>query len=282
MGSVCVVSDSTADLPPGLAASHHIEVVPLRVLFGSEAYADGVDLTAEEFYRRLKLAKELPKTSQPSAGEFRAVYERLARDGRSVISIHISSKLSGTVASAEAARAMLPGADISVVDGLSASLGTGLLALRAAREAAAGRPKGEIVRLIEGLVQRLRVLFVVDTLEYLHKGGRIGGATALLGGLLSFKPILAIRDGRVEPLERVRTKPKAVERLIDLVAEDAAPGSQLNVGVLHGQAPGEADLLASRVQHRFACHELIVGEVGSVIATHAGPGVVGLVYYAEP
>ncbi len=282
MGAVRVVTDSTANLPKELAASLQIHVVPLRVLFGNEAFADGIDLTDEEFYQRLREAKVLPRTSQPSAGEFAEVYRRLAREGASIISIHISGKLSGTVASAEAARLMLPEAEITVLDTLSVSMGLGLLALRAAQAAQEGRPHGEIVEVVSQLSPRVRVMFVVDTLEYLQRGGRIGGAAALVGSLLSLKPILAVRDGRVEPLERVRTKAKAVERMLALMAEEVPAGARLHAAVLHGQAPAEATALAERLKVRFQPVEVFTGEVGPVLATHAGPGVLGVAFYCEP
>ena len=282
MGSVRVVSDSTANLPQELVAAHHIDVVPLQVLFGNDAYADGVDLNEEQFYRLLKESKALPRTSQPSAGEFAEVYRRLARDGHSIISIHISGKLSGTVASAEAACGMVPEANVTVIDTLSASMGHGLLVLRAARAAQEGRSHEEIVDLVRLLAPRVRVFFVVDTLEYLQRGGRIGGAAALLGSVLSLKPILAIREGRVEAIERVRTKPKAIDRLIALLSEEIPDGATLQAAVLHGRAPEDAAALAGRIAERFKPRELITTEVGPVIATHAGPGVVGAAFYVEP
>ncbi len=282
MGAVRVVTDSTANLPKELAASLHVHVVPLRVLFGNEAYADGVDLTDEEFYRRLREAKVLPRTSQPSAGEFAEVYRRLAREGASVISIHISGKLSGTVASAEAARLMLPEAEITVIDTLSVSMGLGLLVLRAAQAAQDGRSHGEIVQLVNQLSPRVRVMFVVDTLEYLQRGGRIGGAAALVGSLLSLKPILGVRDGRVEALEKVRTKAKAVERMLALMEEEVSAGARLHAAVLHGQAPAEAAALTERLKARFQPVEVFSSDVGPVLATHAGPGVVGIAFYVEP
>ncbi|MHB1004114.1 MAG: DegV family protein [Chloroflexota bacterium] len=281
MSGVRIVTDSTANLPDDLVASNRIDVVPLRVLFGNDAYRDGIDLTPDEFYKRLREAPALPHTSQPSAGEFKAVYERLLAEQAAIVSIHISGKLSGTVASAQAAQGMLPGADLTVVDTLSASMGLGLIVLRAAVAAREGRSPAEIVALVERLRHQVHLYFVVDTLEYLHKGGRIGGATALLGSLLNVKPILTLRDGQVEPLERVRTKARAIERLIGLVGEEVESGGSLRIAVLHGNAPGEAQALAEQIRGRFHPATLMSGEVGPTIATHTGPGVVGAAFYVE-
>lgn len=281
MGQVRVVTDSTSSIPRELAEKYHIEVVPLRVLFGNEAFAEDIDISKDEFYARLKQAKELPRTSQPSAGEFAAVYERLGREADGIISIHISSKLSGTFASAEAARAMLPGLKLNVIDSGVVSMALGLLVLRAAEAAAEGRSLDEVTALVETLRPRMRVSFVVDTLEFLQKGGRIGGAAALVGSLLHVKPILTLRDGRVEPLERVRTKRRAVERLIHLLKEETKAGGRLHIAVLHGQAPKEAEALVQRLCETFGLDEIHIGEVGPVIATHTGPGVVGVAYYVE-
>jgi DegV family protein with EDD domain len=267
-------------VPGDIVASHQIEVVPLQVLFGSDAYRDGVDISTYDFYRRLKEAKELPHTSQPSAGEFAEAYKRLTADGSSVVSIHISSKLSGTVASAQAARDMVLGGRVSVVDTMTASMAMGLVVIRAAEAARAGHSHEDVVALAEDLSTKVEIQFIVDTLEYLQKGGRIGGAAALLASMLSVKPVLTVREGRVEALERVRTKSKAVERLVERIG-DAAAGGRLHLAVLHGNAPAEANALAESLQARFNPVEIYTGEVGPTIATHTGPGVVGAAFYVE-
>jgi DegV family protein with EDD domain len=282
LGSIRVVTDSTANLPADLAASKGIEVVPLQVMFGSESFADGIDITNEQFYERLKQSKALPTTSQPAPGQFAATYRRLLNDGASsIISLHISHRLSGTYAAAVAGREMVPGAKIAVLDTLSVTLGLGILALRAAEAVAAGLSHEEVVALIARLAPRTRVIFVVDTLEYLQKGGRIGAASAFLGSLLSLKPILAVRDGLVQPVERVRTKSRALDHLAKLVAQEVQPGSAVRLVVLHGQALGEATDLAESLRKTFQIPDMLIGEVGPVIATHTGPGAVGVAYYTE-
>lgn len=282
MGRVRVVTDSTACIPPNVAAREHIEVVPLRVLFGNDAFAEGVEITIDEFHRRLKESKALPRTSQPSAGEFAQVYERLSAEGDSIVSIHISSKLSGTISSAEAAQNMLPQTNVSVVDSKLAAYSLGLVVVRAAEAANAGASHEEVVSLAEDLSSRVRLLFAVDTLEYLHKGGRIGGASAFLGSLLSVKPILTLRDGRVEPLERVRTKTKAVDRLVQLVTEDLERVELEEVHVLHTQCPEEAVAFRRRLETEFGWQGAGISEIGPVVATHTGPGAIGLTYLAKP
>ncbi|MHB1417222.1 MAG: DegV family protein [Chloroflexota bacterium] len=277
-----MVTDSTANLPDHLIERYSIEVVPLRVLFGNEAFAEGIDLSQDEFYKRLKEAPTLPRTSQPSAGEFAATYERLAQDGSAIVSIHISSGLSGTFASAEAAKGMVPNIKVSVVDTATTSMGLALIVVAAARAAESGKSYEEVLRVVGELVPRIRLMFAVDTLEYLQKGGRIGMATAFLGSLLSVKPLLSVRDGIVQPLERVRTKQRAVDRMVHLAAEEIPPGARVHMGVLHGQAPVEAAALIERVTERFKPVEVELGEAGPVIATHTGPGVVGLAFYVEP
>jgi len=283
LGNIRVVTDSLANLPADVAASKGIEVVPLQVIFGSEAFADGIDLTNEQFYERLRQSRALPTTSQPSAGQFAAVYQRLLSEGASsIVSVHVSRHLSGTYGAAVAGRELVPDARISVLDTLSITTGLGLLALRAADAVDKGMNHGQVVDLIESLSPRARVFFVVDTLEYLQKGGRIGAASAFLGSLLSLKPILAIREGVVQPVERVRTKSRALDHLAKLVAQEVPPGSVLHAAILHGQALEEATNLAERIHKNYRCQDLMIGEVGPVIATHTGPGVVGVAFYTDP
>jgi len=278
---VRIVTDSSAGIPRDLLEAYDITVVPLNVHFGRTTYQEGVDIDNAMFYRLLSEAEQLPTTSQPSAGQFREVYSRLTANGDSVISIHISSKLSGTYQSAMAAKAMLPEADITVVDTRSASMGHGLITLAAAEAVQKGKSRDEVIALVHRVMEGLQIVFVVDTLEYLQKGGRIGGAAAFLGTLLNLKPLLEIRDGRVEPLERVRSKEKAIGRALQVMAERFEGQGPLRMVVLHAQSPEEAEQLAQRVQERFDCSSLILGELSPVIGTHAGPGTVGLGGYAE-
>ena len=182
--------------------------------------------------------------------------------------------------SARAARRELPDVPIHVIDSYTLSVAQGLIAIAAARAAAAGQDAAEIVRLVEDLMSRTSLIFTVETLEYLHKGGRIGGATALLGSALRIKPILHIKDGQVEPLEKPRTRKKAVGRLLDLMAERVGAPEAVHAAVLHCDAPDEAERLAEQTAARFQCAELLTVEAGPIIGAHAGPGTLGVAFYA--
>lgn len=271
-----IVTDSTCDLPPEVVARYRIKIIPLQVIFGNETLRDGVDIAYEEFFRRLRLANTLPTTSQPPVGVFKAAFEECLQAGYEVLGIFISSRLSGTFATAEAAKELLPGEPITLVDSLSTSLGMGLQVIAAARAIEAGASREEAAALMMRLREKIRVYFTLDTLEYLHRGGRIGGAQAFLGTLLNVKPVLILRDGRVEAYERVRTKRKALERMMEAVLSEVGPEPSF-VGILHGEAEAEARALAEQVHARTRCRELMTSRITPVLATHTGPGVVGIV-----
>ncbi|MGH2370144.1 MAG: DegV family protein, partial [Chloroflexota bacterium] len=216
-----VVTDSLAWIPDDVATRHGIRVVPLHVTIGSEHFTETVDLTNQEFYRRLREAKTLPKTSQPSAGEFLDAYREVAQRADAIISVHASSKLSGTVRAAEAAattfRQERPDVRIETLDTQQACTAEGIVAIRAAEDAAAGAPFEAVLANARALMPKPRILFAVETLEYLAKGGRIGRARALLGGLLRIRPILTVVDGEVAVQDRVRTRAKATERILEVM-----------------------------------------------------------------
>jgi DegV family protein with EDD domain len=275
-----IVTDSTAYLPDEYARQHDIRVVPLYVHFGAEAFKEGIELSNEEFYRRLKEAPELPTTSQPSAGEFYEVFKELVEAGNEIVTLTISSKLSGTWNSAMAAKEMLPDAGISVIDSLSTSVGLHLMVEAAIQAASNGASRQEIVEQIEGIVPEMRLMFVVDTLEYLAKGGRIGNARAFMGTLLKVKPILALQEGAIEPLEQVRSKRKAKARMVEIVKEYVGSnGPQAKVGITNALVPEEAGVLGQEIQEQFGCCQPLMGELGPVLGTHTGPGVVGIASY---
>ncbi|MGB9723219.1 MAG: DegV family protein [Chloroflexia bacterium] len=282
MSAVALVTDSTAYLPPELIERYHITVVPLYVRFGEEVFRDGVDITPEAFYARLRTSPVMSATSQPSAGDFLEAYRRLIEGGASaIVSIHISTKMSGTVASALMAKEQIPEVPIWVVDSLSTSMGQGFQVLEAARRLEAGQPVEEVVRTVEALREHIRLLFVVDTLEFLHRGGRIGGAQAFLGSLLNLKPLLAVRDGQVDAVERVRTKRRAVQRMLEILTAEVGD-RPVRAAVIHGGSPEEGGLLSEEVRSRLNCHELYMAELSPVIGTHAGPGTVGVVICPVP
>jgi DegV family protein with EDD domain len=276
-----IVTDSTAYLPEATIRQHDIQVVPLCVHFGEEAFKEGVELSTEGFYRRLKEAPVLPTTSQPSAGEFHEVFKNLIDKGHEIVTLTISSKLSGTWNSAMAAREMLPEADITVIDSLSTSVGLQLMVEAVVEAISSGATREQIVNQIEAIKQEMYFLFAVDTLEYLAKGGRIGNAKALMGTLLKIKPILALQDGVIEPLEQVRSRRKALDRMLDLVAERMSDnGSQAKVAVTHALVPEEANECKRKLVKRLNCGEPLLAEIGPVIGTHTGPGVIGVAIYA--
>jgi DegV family protein with EDD domain len=275
------VTDSTAYLPEAMVRTHDIRVVPLYVHFGDKAFKEGVDMKNGEFFDRLKEAPELPTTSQPSAGEFHEVYKDLASAGHEIVTITISSKLSGTWNSATAAKEMLPHAGISVIDSLSTSVGLQLMLEAAIGAASEGATRGEIEDQIEQIRAKMKVLFVVDTLEYLAKGGRIGNAKAFLGTLLKVKPILVLQDGAIEPCEQVRSKRKALLRMLDLVEDHlGSQGPQAKVAITNALVPQEAEALAHELADRLSCSEPSIADIGPVVGTHTGPGVIGVGAYA--
>ncbi len=271
-----IVIDSTSYLPDDILHQYDIRVVPLNVHFGAErVFREGVDLSPTQFYKLLAESPVLPTTSQPSPGQFREVFAELTAAGHQVLCIVISSRLSGTHRSAIDAQRMLPDTDIVVIDSFSVAGGLGLMALTAAQMAATGYAMEEIVARMEQMKQDMRVYFVVDTLEYLQKGGRIGTAAALIGTLLQVKPILSIHEGIVQPLDKVRNKRKALRRLLEDFEMQAAPDQPVMCMLMHAQAPDEANSLAVEMPKRLRCEQMITVEVGAVVGTHAGPGVVG-------
>lgn len=275
-----IVTDSTADLPAELREALRIEMVPLTVHFGPESYKDGVEMDSEAFWRTLASSPHHPRTAQPSPGDFLEVYRPLAAQGYEILSIHLSAKLSGTIASAQVAAQMLPDAQITLLDTRSASLGLGLVALEAARLAQAGRSAAEILPHLEAIAGRMNVLFTLDTLEFLQRNGRIGKAQALLGGLLGVKPILHIDpEGVVAPVDKVRGRSRTLPRTLELLQERVPRGSRVRMAVLHTQAPEQAAEWLAAAKQIYEVEEALIAPIGSVIATHVGPGAIGFAFY---
>ncbi len=283
MSRVRIVTDSTADLFPQQLEEYKIGMVPLKVRFGEEVFRDGVDMTPEAFFEKLAVSTHHPSTSQPSPGEYAETYRRLLEEGaESIISIHLSSRLSGSFESARIARSMLEEADIEVVDSKLASMGYGLIVLEAARAAAQGAGKEEVLRLVTETLQRARIYFAVDTLEYLEKNGRIGRAQALLGSLLNIKPILTLdNDGYVAAREKVRGAKKVIPRLLEIIREHVPPGSRIRCAVVHGDAEDRALQVQAELEKTYQVDEVPLHWIGPVIGTHTGPGTLGIVYYPE-
>lgn len=281
MSMIKIVTDSTAYLSEDFVQEHDIRIVPLCVHFSDRDYKEGVDLSYEEFYDRLKEASQLPTTSQPSAGEFHEVFEELTAAGHEIVVITISSRLSGTWNSAMAAKDMIPEAEISVVDSLSTAIGLQLMVQAAVEAVDSGASRQQVVDRLEEVRDKILVLFVVDTLEYLAKGGRIGNAKAFLGTLLKVKPILVLQDGAIEPCEQVRSKSKAKARMLEIASEHLdGKASEAKVAITQALVPEEAAALAQQLQEMLGCPEPSIRPVGPVIGTHTGPGVIGVAVYA--
>ena len=278
---VAVVSDGTGSMTPSMGQEYGVHVVPIYISFGTKTYRDGVDLGPELFYRLLRDSKQLPTTSQPTSADFVQTYTKLAEQAEAIVSIHPSIKMSATVDSAQAASKELPDVPIHVIDSRSVSMGLGMISIAAARAAAAGQDAAQVVQLVEDLIPKMNIIFTVDTMEYLHKGGRIGGATALIGTALKVKPILHVNEGLIEPLEKPRTRKKALQRLMELVEERVGSSTAVHASVLHCAVPGDAAALSEQLNERFNCVELLTTEAGPVIGTHAGPGTLGVVFYTE-
>ncbi len=280
-----IVTDSSAHLPHEQRQKHDITVVPLKAIFGTTVYRDELDLTNEQFYTMLPKSKVHPTTSQPSAGEFMEVYKPLWEAGKEIVSLHLPSKLSGTYASACAAKTELEtqfkkALPLSIVDTPWLSMALGLLVIAAAQAAEAGKSREEVVATINALIPKLNLIFVLDTLEYLKRGGRIGGARAMMGTLLNVKPMLEIKDGLVEPLEQPRSRAKALKRLLEIM-EERSGHKPLHVSVLHAQSPDDAAVLEKEVRSQFQCKDFYMTEIGPVIGVHSGPNAIGLAFYTD-
>lgn len=279
MSKVVIVTDSTSDIPEELLSQYGIHVVPLKVMFGDDAFLDGVEITSAEFYDRLGRSAELPKTSQPSPNDFVLKYEQIVKlhPGSPIISIHLSSGMSGTYQSATIAVSLLESdADITVVDSKSASYGFGLLVVRAAQLAAEGKSRDEILQSVEELRQQRGLYFVVDTLENLQKGGRIGKAAAIVGTLLNIKPILSIdNEGIIYSVDKVRGHKKAMARVVDKFFEEFG-GRKVNVGIGHTANPSSADELLKVLRERFDIGEVVYSHIGAVVGSHVGFGTLAV------
>jgi DegV family protein with EDD domain len=270
---VHIVTDSTADLPDDLIANLPVTVVPLSVDIEGDIFFDGVNLTRDEFVGHLRRGV-FPKTSQPSIGAFQEVYQKLLDEGNDIVSIHIAPQLSGTYNSATQARSALDADAIHVVDSTSITMGIGFLVLEAAELVQQRKSASEVAAYVEQRKADVRIFATLETLEYLQKGGRIGRAAAMLGSALQLKPIVRVSNGAVEPVERVRTYRKALQRLSEIYSEHRPYD---RVAVLHLDAPHEADKLVERVRETDPDLDIVVGQIGTVIGAYGGPGLVGFV-----
>jgi DegV family protein with EDD domain len=266
-----VVTDSTADLPDEWRERYAIEVVPLKVLFGNETFRDRVDMTDAEFFSRLAASSKLPTTSAPSPGEFADVYRRLADDYEGCISIHIGAQLSATAEAARVGAQAVEGFKVNVIDSETVTMPIAFLC----RVAAGCKTLDEATEAVERRVPRCRVLALLDTLRYIEMGGRVSRAQAMIGTMLDLKPLLLVVDREIKPVDRVRTRSRAIPRMVDyfrgeLPVEDVA--------VMHAEAPDEAEEIAAGLRKELPGQEITVGQIGCVLGTHTGPKALGLVY----
>ncbi|HNT24984.1 MAG TPA: DegV family protein [Anaerolineales bacterium] len=275
---VAIVTDGACSLTPAQGKKYGFEVAPVYVNFGEKTYQSGINLDAKEFYSLLRASKNLPSTAQPTAQDFVALYTQLAKKADEIVTIVISPQMSATLQSAEMANQRFTDVPVHIINSESVSMGLGMLVIAAARAAAEGKSAQEVIQLVEDIKQNTSVIFTVETLEYLHKGGRIGGATALLGSALSIKPILYLKDGRIEPLERVRTSKRAVARLLELVDEKVG-AKETHFAIFHCDIEEKARAFGAQLKSNFNYAELEVFEAGPVIGTHAGPGTLGVAFY---
>jgi fatty acid kinase fatty acid binding subunit len=279
--NTAIVLDSTADFPDAQKRFRNWRVVPLYVNFGTESFRDGVDLTASEFYERLRNAPELPTTSQPTPADFLAAYEELGGYER-ILSLHIAARLSGTFQSAGTAAAELGGDRVRTIDSDSASVAIAMLALAVQRRLERGTSDDEIDALVERYRREHGLLFTVDTLEFLARGGRIGRAKAFAGQLMHVKPILAIREGEVLPVKRVRGNRKAFQEFVDALDTQTRDDPALRIGIAHADAPGRMLELEKMVRDRRPRAQIEMETMlGAVIGAHAGPGTVGFFWFAD-
>jgi DegV family protein with EDD domain len=278
MPKVVIVTDSTVNLPQALIDQYAIPVMPQMLIWDSKTYRDLIDIQPLEFYQRLANSKTMPTTSQASPADFKAIYHSLLEQGCDILTILISSKLSGTCQSAEQAKLEFPGAPIEIIDSEAASLALGWQVLTTARAATAGASFADCVAVAHKARQNSGVFFVVDTLEFLHRGGRIGGGARFLGTALNLKPILELRAGRIEPIERVRTQRKAFTRLLELLSERLSGKQPIRLGILDANNHEAAQYLREQVEKIFHPEEIMQNTVNPVIGAHTGPGTVGIAF----
>lgn len=282
MTRIAIVTDSTADIPVEYQQKYGIEVVPLNVIFGDDNYKDGVDITSKGFFEMLLTANVHPSTSQPSPGDFFNTYSDVLERYDEIISIHISSPLSGTHQSAVLASQMLEQAKITVIDSRTASLGLGLAVLAGAEARNAGKSCDEIIAAINHVCEKQVLVLSVETLEWLQRNGRIGKASALLGSLLNLHPVLRIEEGAITPHAKIRGKmTKVLQSLIESAGEFVPHGSRVRAAIVHGNCPERAAELGALLREAYVVEQQVTNEIGPVIGVHVGPGAIGLIVVPE-
>lgn len=279
MPAIKILTDSTSYLPPEWQKEYDVTIVPLNIHWGEVSYRDGIEMTPATFYERLVREKELPKTSQPSQELFNQTFLTLANNSDGIVAPLISSGISGTVDNALAVARQFKRVPVEVIDTHNTSAGQTLIVREAGRVASQGGSLEDVKHAAETVAEKLHTYFVVDTLEYLHRGGRIGGASRYFGAALNIKPILTFNSkGEIDALERVRTKQKALQRLINL-AEEKSVGRPVKMGVMEANAPKVAAEFCQQITQKVDCEELFTIELSPVIGAHVGPGTIGIAFY---
>ena len=280
MLKVAVVTDSTTNIPKDIMKDYDIRVAHARILWEGEEFRDGIDIQPNEFYERLETVKEMPTTSQATPEDFREVFDQLISEGYEILSIVISSKLSGTYNSVVQAKAFFPGEKIEIIDSMIGAMGAGWPILEVVKAAKQGASLLECKSIAENALQNVGILLMMDTLEYLHRGGRIGGAQRFLGAALNLKPILEIVDGGFEGLERVRSHSKALTRLVEILEERIAGRKHVHLAALHANALDVAEQLLEAAQSRVHPVETLISDVSPAVGVHLGPGTAGFAFMA--
>ena len=278
MSKVAIVTDSTAYIPENLLQEYSIHVAPQVLIWGEETFEDGVDILPEEYYKRLETAQIMPSTSQVTPKSFERIFSPLIEQGNQILAILVANKLSGTISSATQIKNEMPKASIEIVDSNTTAMALGFQVLLAARAAADGASMDECIEIAKEAQMHTGVVFAVDTLEFLHRGGRIGGASRYLGAALNLKPILEVVNGKIDAIERVRTRKKSLARLLALVNERVDGNEPLHFAALHANSPEDAQYLLKALQEKYDPVETVFSEVSPVIGTHAGPGTVAIAY----
>jgi DegV family protein with EDD domain len=281
VAAIALVTDSTSVIPEELIAKYGIFVGPQVVIWDGQTLEDGVDIMPDAFYARLKTSATMPTTSQVTVASFHKIFTPLIAAGRPIVALLISTKLSGSIQSAEQAKQEFPGAQIEIIDSMDSAMSLGFQVLMTARQIEAGRSFSEVVAYARQAKDHTGVMFVVDTLEFLHRGGRIGGAARLMGTALNMKPLLHVQDGRIEPLERIRTKAKAQARMLDVLGEKVQGHSNVRIAAIHAAAEAEAVAVLEQAKARFSPVETMVCWASPAIGTHVGPGIVGLAHCVD-
>lgn len=276
---IAIVTDSTAYIPNELLEQHHIYTIPLSVAFGDETFREGIDITTEEFYRRVQEEEDLPSTSQPAIGSFIELYGQLAEQYDAVLSIHLSKRFSGTYNAAKSAGDMVENIDVYPYDTELSAMPQGFFAIAAAELAAEGKTPEEIILYLDDMKVKSRAYFLVEDLSHLQRGGRLNRGQALIGSLLNIKPVLHIVDGLIVPFEKIRTRKKAIKRIMSMLEEDAQTKDVKRVVFIHANDPPAAEELRNNFTHKYPHIETVISYFGPVIGTHLGEGSVGVCWY---